>query len=245
MSRGYPYWLSSQSSSATFAPCPTDRTYGDRCGIARALDVVGERWALLVVRELLLGPQRFSDLRRALPRASSNMVADRLRELEGHGVVARRTLPPPAGSARLRAHAVGPRARARGARARRLGHPSAAAAGAADAQPDLGPALPARRRADRSRCAAPAEHRFELGRSVWTVRTQDGEVRVEPREPTAPDATLRTDPLTLNDVLGDPPVARRGGDGRARRAGRRRPRAAPAAAVGQLIEKPRRSGAFP
>ena len=45
---------------------PTTRTYGDRCGIARALDVVGERWALLVVRELLLGPQRFSDLRRAL-----------------------------------------------------------------------------------------------------------------------------------------------------------------------------------
>ena len=77
---------------------PTTRTYGDRCGIARALDVVGERWALLVVRELLLGPQRFSDLRRALPRASSNMVADRLRELEGHGVVGRRTLPPPAGS---------------------------------------------------------------------------------------------------------------------------------------------------
>lgn len=45
---------------------PTSRSYGDACGIARALDVVGERWALLVVRELLLGPERFSDLRRAL-----------------------------------------------------------------------------------------------------------------------------------------------------------------------------------
>ena len=77
---------------------PTRRSYGDACGIARALDVVGERWALLVVRELLLGPQRFSDLRRALPGASSNLVADRLRELEGCGVIRRRTLAPPAGS---------------------------------------------------------------------------------------------------------------------------------------------------
>jgi len=57
---------------------PTSRSYQDACGIARALDVVGERWALLVVRELLLGPQRFSDLRRALAGASSNLVADRL-----------------------------------------------------------------------------------------------------------------------------------------------------------------------
>ena len=78
---------------------PTKRSYGDACGIARALDVVGERWAFLVVRELLLGPQRFSDLRRALPNAASNVVADRLRELEGRGVISRRTLPPPAGSA--------------------------------------------------------------------------------------------------------------------------------------------------
>lgn len=74
---------------------PTTRSYSDICPIARALDVVGERWALLVVRELLLGPQRFSDLRRALPGASSNMLTDRLRELELRGVLRRRTLPTP------------------------------------------------------------------------------------------------------------------------------------------------------
>ena len=74
------------------------RTYGDGCAIARALDVVGERWALLVVRELLLGPKRYTDLRRGLPNASPNVLSERLRELERAGVVRRRTLPPPAGS---------------------------------------------------------------------------------------------------------------------------------------------------
>jgi DNA-binding HxlR family transcriptional regulator len=76
----------------------TTRTYGDGCAIARALDVIGERWALLVVRELLLGPKRYTDLRRGLPNASPNVLSERLRELERAGVVRRRKLPPPAGS---------------------------------------------------------------------------------------------------------------------------------------------------
>ena len=76
----------------------TMRTYGDGCGIAHALDLVGERWALLVVRELLLGPKRFTDLRDGLPNASPNVLAQRLRELEQAGIVRRRKLPPPAGS---------------------------------------------------------------------------------------------------------------------------------------------------
>jgi DNA-binding HxlR family transcriptional regulator len=74
------------------------RTYGDRCGIARALDVVGERWALLVVRELLLGPKRFTDLRVGLPNVGPDVLAQRLKDLESRGVVTRRTLPPPAAS---------------------------------------------------------------------------------------------------------------------------------------------------
>jgi len=74
------------------------RTYGDRCGVARALDLVGERWALLVVRELLLGPKRFTDLRAGLPHVSPDVLAQRLRELEGAGLVRRGKLPPPAGS---------------------------------------------------------------------------------------------------------------------------------------------------
>ena len=76
----------------------TMRTYCDGCAAAHALDLVGERWALLVVRELLLGPKRFTDLRAGLPGASPNVLAQRLRELERAGVVRRRKLPPPAAS---------------------------------------------------------------------------------------------------------------------------------------------------
>jgi DNA-binding HxlR family transcriptional regulator len=74
------------------------RSYGQYCGVARALDLVGERWALLVVRELILGPKRFTDLRRGLPGIGTNILASRLKELELAGVVERRTLPPPAAS---------------------------------------------------------------------------------------------------------------------------------------------------
>jgi DNA-binding HxlR family transcriptional regulator len=76
----------------------TKRSYDDGCAAAHALDLVGERWALLVVRELLLGPKRFTDLRAGLPGTSPNVLAQRLRELEGAGIVRRRKLPPPAAS---------------------------------------------------------------------------------------------------------------------------------------------------
>jgi DNA-binding HxlR family transcriptional regulator len=77
----------------------TKRTYGEACRFAHALDLVGERWALLVVRELLLGPKRFTDLRAGLPHASTNILSERLRDLEQGGVIQRRKLPPPAASA--------------------------------------------------------------------------------------------------------------------------------------------------
>ena len=72
------------------------RSYEDPCGIARALDRIGERWALLVIRELILGPKRFSELRAGLPSASPNVLSQRLRELEDSGVVERRALARPA-----------------------------------------------------------------------------------------------------------------------------------------------------
>jgi DNA-binding HxlR family transcriptional regulator len=74
----------------------SERSYKQYCGVARALDLIGERWALLVVRELALGPKRFTDLRQGLPGIATNVLSLRLRQLERDGVVARRLLPPPA-----------------------------------------------------------------------------------------------------------------------------------------------------
>jgi DNA-binding HxlR family transcriptional regulator len=74
------------------------RAYGQFCGVARALELVGERWALLIVRDLLVGPRRFTDLRNGLPRIPTNVLSERLKELERDGIVRRRLLPRPAAS---------------------------------------------------------------------------------------------------------------------------------------------------
>jgi DNA-binding HxlR family transcriptional regulator len=181
----------------------TKRSYGDACGIARALDVVGERWALLVVRELLLGPQRFSDLRRALPKAASNVIADRLRELEGRGVISRRTLPPPAGSLVYELTARG-----------RDLEPIVVALGNWGVRVALPPTptplsatsvlLFLRTCARVDPGAAPLVCRMELDDRVFDLRIEDGQLLVQAGEPTRPDASLRTDPRTLNALLDDP-----------------------------------------
>ena len=74
------------------------RSYDQYCAVARALDVVGERWTLLLVRELSTGPKRFKDLLEGLPGIGTNLLTARLKALEGEGIVRRGTLPPPAGS---------------------------------------------------------------------------------------------------------------------------------------------------
>jgi DNA-binding HxlR family transcriptional regulator len=76
----------------------TSRTYGQFCGVAHAMELVGERWALLVIRDLIPGPKRFTDLRNGLPRIPTNILSARLKELEGSGVIQRRLLPRPQGS---------------------------------------------------------------------------------------------------------------------------------------------------
>lgn len=72
------------------------RSFRDACGLSHALDLVGERWALHIVRELMLGPRRFGDLRADLPGLSANVLTQRLHELEARHIVERRKLPPPA-----------------------------------------------------------------------------------------------------------------------------------------------------
>lgn len=74
----------------------SERSYSQYCGVARALDLIGGRWALLVIRELVLGPKRFTDLRQGLPGIATNVLSLRLRQLERNGIVVRRQLPRPA-----------------------------------------------------------------------------------------------------------------------------------------------------
>ena len=80
----------------TKEPVGRSRRYHDACGAAHGLDLIGERWALLVIRELMMGPRRFSDLRKDLCGLSANVLTQRLEGLEASGIVQRRKLPPPA-----------------------------------------------------------------------------------------------------------------------------------------------------
>src|SRR5437868_6998124 len=73
-----------------------DHRYQQYCGLARALDVAGDRWTLLIVRELMPGPRRFTDLIEGLPGISRKLLAERLRSLESDGIITRDELPPPA-----------------------------------------------------------------------------------------------------------------------------------------------------
>jgi DNA-binding HxlR family transcriptional regulator len=181
---------------------PTTRSYLDACPIARALDVIGERWALLVVRELLLGAQRFSDLHRALPGASTNMLTDRLRELEAHGVLQRRTLPPPAASAiyelTQRGRELEPILDALGAWGSaepRSEHSSLTAT-----------SVLIFLRASALAHPNPPTHTFrvQLDDRVWTVSSPHGQLEIEPRDTATPDTSLHTDPETLNALLHEP-----------------------------------------
>jgi DNA-binding HxlR family transcriptional regulator len=74
------------------------RSYNQFCALSFALDAIGERWTLLVIRELLPGPRRFTDLLDGLPGISTNLLTERLKSLEAQEIIARRTLPPPAAS---------------------------------------------------------------------------------------------------------------------------------------------------
>ena len=177
------------------------RTYGDRCGIARALDVVGERWALLVVRELLLGPKRFTDLRTGLPHVSPDVLAQRLRELEQDGVVRRRTLAPPAGSKVYeltdRGGELEPVILALG----RWGASEPFPPGDARLGPDS--AVIALLTVFNPATADGLDATYELRLDDQVFRARVADARVDFARGTAqdPDATIETDPATLADVL--------------------------------------------
>ena len=179
----------------------TKRTYGDRCGVARALDIVGERWALLVVRELLLGPKRFTDLRAGLPHVGPDILAQRLRELEQSGIVRRGTLPPPAGSRIYelteRGHELEPIVVALGRFGSVAPFPPGEAQIGVDAVVIALKSLFAPGAAD----GLSTTYELRLGEQRFRVAVADGRLDLARAGADAPDATIETDPATLATVL--------------------------------------------
>ena len=191
------------------------RTYGDLCGIARALDVIGERWALLVVRELLLGPKRFTDLREGLPHVSPDVLSQRLRELEQAGLVGRRTLAPPAGS---RVYELTDRGRQLEPVVIELGRwGSRAPFPPGDATIGADSVILALQTLFRPDAAGGLEAGYELrlGDQRFRARVESGRLDLARGSAERPDAILETDPETLAALLWqgrDLPDARRAGD---------------------------------
>jgi len=172
------------------------RSYADPCGIARALDLIGERWALLIVRELLFGPRRFTDLRAGLAGASPNVLSQRLRELEGAGVVQRRK----AGGAQYELtdwgrelHPILLQLGRWGARseARPAGELSVNALMAA-LEATFVPAHAAELR---------ASYELRLGEERFTAHVEAARLTIHAGSARAPDAVIETDPATLRAVV--------------------------------------------
>lgn len=178
------------------------RSYRDLCGIARALDIVGERWALLVVRELMFGPKRFVDLHRGLTGVSQNVLSQRLRELEEAGVVARRVLGPPAG---VRAYELTRRGRDLEPVLRALGRWGSTAPPASTSATVLSvDALAFSLRTTFNPDAAGSlrgRYQLSLGHDAFRAEVGDGHLLVDRGEFTAPEAAITCDVATLQNLV--------------------------------------------
>jgi len=175
------------------------RTYGDRCGIARALDLVGERWALLVVRELLLGPKRFTDLRAGLPNIGPDVLSQRLRDLEANGIVERATLPPPAAS---QVYGLTDWGRELEPVVLGLGRWGSRAPTPSEDAP-LGPdaAMLALKTMFAPSDGLQARYEVRFGENVYDLRVDGARLDITRGASERPDATIATDPGTLATVL--------------------------------------------
>jgi DNA-binding HxlR family transcriptional regulator len=181
----------------------TSRTYGEGCAIAHGLDLVGERWALLVVRELLLGPKRFTDLKKGLPNASPNVISERLRELERAGVVKRDKLPPPAGS---RVYALTDWGRELEEIVISLGHWAARSPSLPREAPmgadSIMLALKGRFDSDAAK-GLRASYELRFGEDRFRIEVSDHGIEVARGGTDQPEATIDTDPRALFAVLWD------------------------------------------
>jgi DNA-binding HxlR family transcriptional regulator len=173
----------------------------DGCGIAHASDLLGQRWALLVVRELLLGPKRFTDLRSGIPDISPNVLGQRLRELEESGVVRRRKLAPPAAARVYELTQWGrqlePAVLALGNWASR----SPSFPRGAEMGPDsLVLALKSTFQPEKAE-GVEATYELRLGEVPFKIAVKEGEFEAAHGEAESPDATISSDPGAIASVV--------------------------------------------
>ena len=180
----------------------TGRSYRQYCAVARGLDLVGERWTLLIVRDLLTGPKRYTDLLAGLPGIGTNLLATRLRELEERGLVVRRVLPPPAGSS---VYALTESGQALEPVIMALGHWGNRFLGPrGDAEfLSANAYVLAMRAGFRPEASRRTRETYELrvGQQVFTVRVEDGGCTTREGQPAAADVVLTMDVGTLAGLL--------------------------------------------
>ena len=177
----------------------TERSYGQYCGLAGALDLIGERWTLLVVRELMSGPKRYTDLADGLTGIGTSLLAKRLDKLERAGVIGRRVLPPPAAAT---VYELAP-----------AGHELASALaplitwGLRHAVPET----PGTRQVNAAWCVVPFTHppnpralanvdatyEFRIGGTSALMRVQDGRAELIPPATAVPDTVISMEPATV------------------------------------------------
>lgn len=174
------------------------RSYDQFCPAARAMDVIGGRWTVLIVRELLLGPRRFNDLVAGLPSVGPNVLADRLRELRGAGIVRQGRLPPPASVAVYELTELGEDMRPLLDELNRWGLRFLDAPRPGDAF-QLGWLLGCLRASFRPELARGLRETYEarVDGDVFHVRIDDGALDVRHGPAAAPDATMTTDLTTF------------------------------------------------
>ncbi|GIH03620.1 transcriptional regulator [Rhizocola hellebori] len=179
----------------------TVRSYGDPCAAARALDVIGERWALMIVRELLFGPKRYSDLQAGLPNASPTVLSQRLRDLEEGEVILRRKLGPPTRAWVYELTEWGHQLEPILVHLGRWGSRSPAKPATKTLSTDsLMLAMKSHLEPARME-GLDATFMIDLGEDLFTVRVMDGELTIQRGEPTRWDAAIRTDTATFQALV--------------------------------------------
>jgi DNA-binding HxlR family transcriptional regulator len=180
---------------------PRERWYDDACGTAMAMELVGERWSLLIVRELMFGPRRFGELKNGLPGISANILTQRLEGLEASGILTKRKLPPPASVQVYELTALGYAAETV---IQELGR-WAAQSPLHDPTLPLSPAsimMSFRTMIDRAAARKlDARIGFRFGEEQFRARVRDGEIRIRRADAEGADAVFTGTPMALAGIV--------------------------------------------